>query len=193
MEEAELIRRSQQGDIESFNGLVERYQGLVYNLALRMLGRREAAEDATQQTFLSAYRGVSHFRAGSFRAWLLRIAANACYDALRRLRRHPTVSLEELTLAPETSFDVADPGESPEAYTLRQEQGRCLRDGIALLPADQRMVVILVDVQGLSYEEVAQALGTSVGTVKSRLSRARSRLRHYLLQQRELFPGLSRS
>lgn len=192
MEETELVRRTQQGDVESFNRLVEQYQGFVYNLALRMLANREAAEDATQQTFLSAYQGVAHFRGGSFRAWLLRIAANACYDALRRFRRQRATSLEELTLAPEGSFDVPDPGESPEAHVLRQEQGRCLRDGIALLPKEQRIVVILIDVQGRSYEEVAQTLGSSLGTVKSRLSRGRARLRDYLLRQRELFPGLSR-
>lgn len=187
MEDRELISQSQAGDLDLFNQLVEKYQGQVYNLALRMLGNAEAAADATQDTFLSAYRAIGSFRGGNFRAWLLRIAANSCRDQLRAARRRPASSLD-LILQSESPPPLADKAESPEDYALRRELGTAINDGLAFLPAEQRVVVILSDIQGLSYEDVAQATGSSLGTVKSRLSRGRERLRDYLLQQRELLP-----
>jgi len=119
MEEDELIQRAKQGDLDCFNRLVERYQREVYNLCLRMLGNTQAAEDATQDAFLSAFRGVGKFRGGSFRAWLCRIAANACRDQFRLQRRRPTTSLDTIPI--ELEFDQRAP--SPEEYALRQELG----------------------------------------------------------------------
>ena len=184
-DEASLIARSRQGDLDSFNRLVEHYQRPVYNLCLRMLASPQAAEDATQDTFIAAYRALDSFRGGSFRAWLFRIAANACYDEMRRRRSRPTVSLE----APEgRPLELPHPSPPLEEHAQRLELTRYLQEALAALPADQRLAVILCDVQGLNYEGIAQATGVSLGTVKSRISRARARLRGILLAHRELFP-----
>jgi RNA polymerase sigma-70 factor (ECF subfamily) len=189
-EDSRLVALSQEGDLAAFNALVERYQGQVYNLCWRMLGLREAAEDATQEAFLAAYRNIRRFRGPGFRAWLLRIAANAATDELRRRRRRPQVSLETPVADSETALDLPDPSAGPEEWALRREQARCLQAALLTLPLDQRLSVILSDVQGLSYEEVGQAMGSSLGTVKSRLSRGRARLRRYLLEKGELsLPG----
>ena len=188
MDEQELISRSKDGDVEAFNLLVEQYQRLVYNLALRMLGNAEAAEDTSQDTFLSAYKAIGKFRGGSFKSWVLRIAANSCHDKQRVARRYRIVSLDTLLLETD-DLPQANNTESPEDYALRRELGRFLNEGLAHLPEDQRLVVILSDVQGLSYEEVAQATGSSLGTVKSRLNRGRTRLRDFLLQREELLPS----
>jgi RNA polymerase sigma-70 factor (ECF subfamily) len=187
-EDSHLVALSQEGDLAAFNALVERYQGQVYNLCWRMLGLREAAEDATQEAFLAAYRSIRRFRGPGFRAWLLRIAANAATDELRRRHRRPQVSLEAPISSSETALDLPDPSAGPEECALRREQARCIQAALLTLPLDQRLSVILSDVQGLSYEEVGQAMGSSLGTVKSRLSRGRARLRRYLLEQGELSP-----
>jgi RNA polymerase sigma-70 factor (ECF subfamily) len=188
MDEQELVSRSKSGDVEAFNLLVEQYQRLVYNLALRMLGNSEAAEDTSQDTFLSAYKAIGKFRGGSFKSWVLRIAVNSCHDKLRVARRYRVVSLDALMLEI-GDLPQADNNESPEDYALRRELGRFLNEGLAHLPEDQRLAVILSDVQGLSYEEVAQVAGCSLGTVKSRLNRGRTRLRDFLLQREELLPS----
>ena len=187
MDEHDLISRSKSGDVEAFNLLVEQYQRLVYNLALRMLGSAEAAEDASQDTFLSVYRAIGGFRGGSFKSWVLRIAANSCHDKLRVARRYRVVSLDTLMLDPD-DLPESNNHESPEDYALRRELGKFLSDGLTHLPEDQRLVVVLSDVQGLSYEEVARVAGCSLGTVKSRLNRGRTRLRDFLLQREELLP-----
>jgi len=187
-EDSRLVALTQEGDLAAFNALVETYQGQVYNLCWRMLGLREAAEDATQEAFLAAYRNIRGFRGPSFRAWLLRIAANTAIDELRRRRRRPQVSLETPASGSETALDLPDPSAGPEECALRREQARHIQAALLTLPLDQRLAVILSDVQGLSYEEVGQAMGSSLGTVKSRLSRGRARLRRYLLEQGELYP-----
>jgi len=189
-EDGRLVALTQEGDLAAFNTLVETYRGQVYNLCWRMLGLREAAEDATQEAFLSAYRNIRRFRGPSFRAWLLRIAANTATDELRRRHRRPQVSLEAPISTSETALDLPDPSAGPEECALRLEQTRCLQAALLTLPLDQRLSVILSDVQGLSYEEVGQAMGSSLGTVKSRISRGRARLRRYLLERGELsLPG----
>ncbi len=184
MEEDELILGSKAGDVNCFNQLVARYQKEVYNLSLRMLGNAQAAEDAIQDAFLSAFQGIAKFRGGNFRAWLLRIAANTCRDQLRLWRRRPSTSLDALQLEPEP-FQQS---QSPEDYALRQELSEVIGKALATLPFHQRMAVILCDIEGLSYEEIARVMGSSLGTVRSRLSRGRARLRHYLEQHRELLP-----
>jgi RNA polymerase sigma factor (sigma-70 family) len=189
MDERALIKAARQGDTQAFNQLVRAYQGLAYNVAYRILGDAEAAADATQDAFLSAFQAVSRFRGGSFKAWLLRIVTNACYDQLRRKQRRPTNSLETLLVEPEVSSHVADKRESPEEYALRQELGRAIQQGLQTLPPDQRITLALSDIQGLSYQEIAEVTQVSLGTVKSRLSRGRARLRDYLLAQEELLPA----
>ena len=187
MEEKNLIARSQAGDIQAFNDLVELYQRQVYNLALRMLGNAETAEDAAQDTFISAYGAIARFRGGSFKAWILRIAANSCRDKMRVARRASVTSLDNL-IAEAGDFIADEAAESPEDYAQRRELGRHLAESLARLPEDQRLVVVLSDVQELTYEEIAQVTGASLGTVKSRLNRARSRLRDMLRQRAELLP-----
>ncbi len=187
MSQEELIQRSQAGDVEAFNQLVLAHQRHVYNLALRMLGRVEAAEDATQDAFLAAFRHIKSYRGPNFTAWLLRIAANACNDQFRRGRR-PSVSLDAIVLDPEHPRDFADPSEPSEDYAQRRELGRTIADGLTQLPYDQRLAVVLSDIQGLSYEEMTQVMNCNLGTVKSRLSRGRARLRDILLAS-ELLPS----
>jgi RNA polymerase sigma-70 factor (ECF subfamily) len=188
MEEQEFISRSKAGDLEAFNRLVELYQRLVYNIALRMLGNAESAEDVTQDTFVSAYKAIGGFRGGSFKAWILRIASNSCRDKMRVAKRARLTSLDDL-VEEAGDFIMDDKTESPEDYAMRRELGRFLSGCLGLLPEDQRMVVILCDVQDLSYEEISQVTGSSLGTVKSRLNRGRSRLRDLLLQRGELLPA----
>ena len=187
-DEQALLDRCRRGDLDAFNRLVEAYQRRVYNLCLRLLANREAAEDATQNAFISAYRSFSSFRGGSFRAWLFRIAANACYDELRRRPRAP-LSLDAPLGPAQTPPDLPHPGEPLEERVQRAELGRLLQDALAALPLDQRLVVLLRDVQGLSYEEIARAARLPLGTVKSRISRARDQLRRLLIARGELLPA----
>ena len=184
--DADLVSRSKGGDLGAFNMIVERYQARVFNLTARILGNRTSAEDVTQETFISAYKAIGAFRGGSLRAWLLRIASNASRDFLRTSRRRPAESLDQFLLNP--SFQVRSGDESPERYTLRRELGAEIQRAILSVPEDQRTAVVLVDVQGLSYDEAAEATGVSLGTIKSRLSRGRARVRDHLLQHGELLP-----
>ena len=189
MDEKALIDAARRGDVGSFNQLVLSYQSMVYNMAYRILGDADAAADASQDTFLSAFRAIKKFRGGSFKAWLLRIATNACYDQLRYKQRRPTSSLEALPVETDHSSSFTDPAEGPEDYALRQELGQVIQTGLSTLPPDQRIALVLSDVQGLSYQEIAQVTRSSLGTVKSRLSRGRAKLRDYLSEQGELLPA----
>ncbi len=185
-ETALLVGRARAGELAAFNLLVVQHQDAAYSLALRFLGSQQAAEDATQEAFLRAYNGIARFQGERFRPWLLSIVANAARDELRRQRRRPQRSLDAARDDPDRpSLDPADPGPSPEASALRGELREQLEVALRLLPEDWRLVVILSDVHGLAYDEIAQALGVPVGTVKSRLSRARGRLRDLLREARE--------
>jgi RNA polymerase sigma-70 factor (ECF subfamily) len=186
-DESRLIDLSQKGDLAAFNGLVECYQRQVYNLCLRLLASAEAAEDATQEAFIAAYRRIDSFRGGNFRAWLLRIAANASYDELRRQRRRPAASLEA-AMATQGATQSPSPSAGPEDEALRMELNAYLQLGLTTLPSDQRLAIILRDVHGLSYEELAEVMRCSIGTVKSRIARGRARMREYLRANRELLP-----
>lgn len=191
MDENGLIQSARQGDLDAFNRLVLAYQDLVYNQAYRVMGDGEAAEDATQEAFISAYRSLNAYRGGSFKAWLMRIVTNACYDELRRRQRQPVTPLEPVDQDDEeieSPHWLMDPGETPESYSERAELDRALQNCLDGLPADFRSIVVLVDVQGFDYVEAAQVIHTPVGTVKSRLSRARLRLRDCLQGFWELLP-----
>jgi RNA polymerase sigma-70 factor (ECF subfamily) len=191
MDEPALVAAAKKGDLDSFNTLVLTYQHQVYNLAYRIMGDGVSASDATQEAFISAWRHLGGFRGGSFKAWLLRIVTNACYDELRRVKRRPASSLESLYVEDPTPDADLPPSqlESPEAFTQRRELNRAIQAGIAQLPPDQRIALVLSDVQGMSYEEIAEATGANLGTVKSRLSRARARLRDLLRKDGELLPA----
>lgn len=179
-QETDLLKRSIAGDLDAFNGLVDLYQRAVYNLCLRMLGSPAAAEDAAQEAFLSAYRAMRTFRGAAFRPWMMRIAANACTDELRRRKRRPALSLNAPLPGSEEPLDVADTAAGPEVEALRGEQATAIQAALLRLPGDQRLAVILCDMQGYAYEEIAVAMGCSVGTVKSRISRGRDKLRREL-------------
>lgn len=189
MNETGLIAASKKGDTAAFNQLVWAYQERAYNLAYRMLGDRDLAADATQEAFLSAYRAIDGFRGGSFRAWILRIVSNACYDHLRHKQRRPTASLDALYAVPEEYPVAPSVGDGPEDQVLRKELWETVGAGLLTLPPDQREAVILRDIQGLDYGEIAQVTRASLGTVKSRISRGRARLRDYLRQYPELLPA----
>jgi RNA polymerase sigma-70 factor, ECF subfamily len=177
-----LVARAQAGELPAFNALVLRHQDALYSLALRMLGSRDAAEDATQEAFIRAYRRIDTFRGGNFRSWLFTIVANVSRDELRRRGRRPALSLDLARDDPDrASLDPPDPDPTPEGRALQSDLRRTLEDALARLPHDWREVVLLVDVHGLGYDEAAAAMGgLPVGTVKSRLSRARGRLRDLL-------------
>ena len=192
--ETPLIARSRRGDAAAFNQLILMHQQSVYTLAYRMLGDPQTAADVTQEALFSAFRGIASFRGGSFRSWLLRIASNAACDYWRRSRRHPGESLEALT----GSTDGQDEGLAqqfadderwnPEVLALRTELQELIQAGLDRLPLEQRLAVILSDIQGLSYEEIASTTTTSLGTVKSRIARGRAQLRDYLQRHAELLP-----
>lgn len=193
-EEERRLDAARQGDLAAFNWLVLRYQTRVYNLCLRMLSDPEAAADATQEAFLSAYRAIGRFKGEHFRTWLLRIATNACLDMLRSRKRKPTQSIfragvegEEDEGEPLPIADL-DPTVNPEAAALSAETVAAIQAGLAQLPEDQRIALVLVDVQGLSYDEAASVTGANLGTIKSRINRARSRMRDYL-REGGVLPG----
>ena len=185
-DDSQLATRSCRGDIAAFNVIVERYQSQVLNASWRVVGSFASAEDVTQETFISAYRAICKFRGGSLRAWLLRISFNLGVDLLRSSKRRPEDSLDESLENP--GFQVASKEESPEQAALRGELGDYIQRAIMTLPHDQKSALVLVDIQGLSYEEAAEAMGASLGTVKSRLSRARGKVRDYLVERPELLP-----
>lgn len=195
-EEAEdkLVAAAQRGDLTAFNQLVTTHEQRVYNLAYRMLNEAEAAADATQDAFLQAYRALAQYRGGSFKSWLLRITSNICYDRLRARNRRPSTSLEALIEDAEKvgGSDLAlleDPQGDPVDHATRRELARELAQALQSLPEEQRVVVVLSDVQGMSYEEIVQITGASLGTVKSRISRGRLKIREYLQKTKELLPG----
>ncbi len=192
-DETNLVQLAQKGDLEAFNSLVLAYQEMAFNVAFRILSDEAGAEDATQNAFLSAYRSLATYRGGSFRAWLLRMVTNTCYDELRRRKRHPTTPLEpqgdddqeEIKSPHWLADDRAGPEGTLEQVELEQAVQHCLND----LPDDFKMVVIMVDVEGMDYLEVSQAIGKPLGTVKSRLARARLRMRDCLQGFWELLPA----
>lgn len=189
-EERRAIVEAQRGDVQQFNTLVRMYESRVYTLCYRMLGDPDSAADAAQDAFLSAYRNIRSFRGGSFRSWMLRIATNTCYDVLRARKRRPSVSLDVDAddESEQSPLQIADDAESPDAFALRRELAAEIQRGLGLLPEEQRAVLILSDIEGLPYEEIAQITGANLGTVKSRLSRGRARLRD-VLKAGELLPA----
>ena len=191
MDEAGLIQDAQQGDLDAFNRLILAYQDRVYNQAFRVLGEYQSADDATQEAFISAYKNIRSFRGGSFRAWLLRIVTNACYDELRRKKRRPTTPLEPVDDEGdeiESPHWIADPGELPEDNVARSELANAIQACLDQLSEDFRVVVVLVDVQGLDYLEASEVIGKPLGTIKSRLARARNRMKDCLQGFWELLP-----
>ena len=189
MKEPELIARAQKGDLDAFNDLVYHYQDMAYNVAYRVLGNEDAASDATQDAFIKAYKALHQYRGGSFKAWLLRIVTNCCYDLLRTHQRRPSTPIDDLVEDDEHSDILEDTDdESPEDWVDREELGRLIQRGLEELPPDQRTVLVLSDIEGMAYEEIAAVTSVALGTVKSRLSRARAKLREFLTERQEQLP-----
>ncbi len=188
MDESALVGAAQRGDVQAFNRLVLAHQQAAYNVAYRILGDDDKASDATQDAFLRGFRALATFRGGSFKAWVLRIVTNCAYDLMRERQRRPTASIDDLVEDDEHSRVLEDDQETPEAHLERQALDGLIQRGLDLLPEEQRVVVVLSDIEGMNYEEIALATSVSLGTVKSRLSRARAKLREFFITQRELVP-----
>jgi RNA polymerase sigma-70 factor (ECF subfamily) len=192
MDEIALVQSAQHGDLDSFNTLILYYQDRVFNTALRILGDEDIAQDAAQEAFISAFRSISSFRGGSFKAWLLRTVTNACYDELRRQKRRPTTPLEPDTKDGDEMDSprwLADPNMTPAEQSEADELEHAIQHCLDTLPTDFRTVVVLADIQGMDYSEVAIAAHVPLGTIKSRLARARLRLRECLRGFEELLPS----
>jgi RNA polymerase sigma-70 factor, ECF subfamily len=191
MEEIELIRAALQGDLEAFNQLVLTHQDSVYNQACYLLNDPTVAEDISQEVFILAFQKLSQYRGGSFRAWLLRIATNACYDEIRRWKRKrqiPLIPLDGEGDEMESPGWIADQGPSIEELAEQDEFMSKIHEYLDELPAGMKTAVLLVDIQELDYVEAAQVLGVPVGTLKSRLVRGRLKLRSRLMDSGVYFP-----
>lgn len=192
MNEQALITDAQGGNLDAFNALVLHYQDSVFNTALRILGDEDQAADASQEAFISAFKSITSFRGGSFKAWLMRTVTNACYDELRRQKRRPTTPLE-----PDTSDGdemdsprwLADPNMTPDQKAEADEVEHAIQHCLDNLPLEFKTVVVMADIQGMDYIEVATAIRVPLGTIKSRLARARLRLRECLQAFAELLPA----
>ena len=184
MEDREAIQRVLEGDNDAFGLLVEKYQTKVYNLALRMCGNEDDAFDLSQESFLRAWRSLGSFQfEASFSTWLFRLSSNICLDFLRAKKRRATVSLTMVSDEDEeTQLDLPDAGPTPEEAALAADDRRLLAEALNSLPADFRQIITLRAIDDLSYTQIAEILGIQEGTVKSRLSRARTALRNKLLQ-----------
>lgn len=184
MEDRDIIERVLGGDNDAFSLLVEKYQTKVYNLALRMSGNEDDAFDLAQDSFVRAWRNLGSFQfESSFSTWLFRLTSNICLDFLRAKKRRAAVSLTVTDEEDEESqLAVPDPGKTPEEAVIAAEDRALLTRALNELPADQRQILTLRAIDDLSYAEIAEILHLQEGTVKSRLSRARTALRNKLLQ-----------
>lgn len=192
MNEQALITDAQGGNLDAFNTLILHYQDSVFNTALRILGDEDQAADASQEAFISAFKSITSFRGGSFKAWLMRTVTNACYDELRRQKRRPTTPLEPDTDDGEEMDSprwLADPNMTPAQQAEADEVEHAIQHCLDNLPLEFKTVVVMADIQGMDYTEVAAAVRVPLGTIKSRLARARLRLRECLQGFAELLPA----
>jgi RNA polymerase sigma-70 factor (ECF subfamily) len=192
MDQTALIQSAQLGNLDSFNQLVLAYQDRIFNTALRMLGDEDCAADAAQNAFILAFRNITNLRGGCFGAWLLRILKNVCYDELRRQRRRSTLPLEPIV--DDEEFDspgwLADFSHEPARNVEFADLTRAIQVSLQTLLPEYRMIIVLVDIEGLDYAEAAAITGVPIGTVKSRLARARRRLRNELQHYADLLPDV---
>ena len=182
-----LIERAREGDLEAFNDLVLCYQELLFALIVRMVPDRDQASDCVQEAFFSAYRNMANFRGGSVRSWLSRIAVNAAMDTQRARKRRPVQPYPELE--DDSWQPPADASADPVNTSLTAERHRALNQALAQINDDQRSAIVLYDVEGYDYAEIAEMTGVSLGTVKSRIHRGRLALRTLLTDRMELFRG----
>ena len=185
IDERFLIKRAAKGDSDAFETLIRAHESRMYAVTLRMCGSREDAQDCLQEAMLRIYKAMDSFRGqSSFGTWVYRITMNTCLDELRRRKVRQSTSLDAML---ETGWSPTDETNTPEKNSLRNEQRRSIEKAIATLPEDMRSAVVLRDIHGFSYEEIAQILSANVGTIKSRISRGREKLREALMTEPELF------
>ncbi len=190
--ETTLIQAAQRGDLDAFNQLVLRYQNLLFGIALRLLNDEDVASDAVQEALISAFRRFHTFRGDSLRSWLARVVVNACYDEMRKKRRQHSMPLEQYNAEGdeiETSYWLVDAQADPELQFETSELEGAIQKSLNKLPPIYRLMLVLVDIEGLSYEEAAMAAHIPVGTVKSRLARARLQMQKSLQAAGELLPA----
>ena len=181
-----LLRRAQSGDPEAFEQLMEPLEQLVWRVCWHYTGNRETAEDCGQEAMIRIWRNLANYRGEcALESWVYRIAANCCMDWLRKKKRDRSVSMEPMV---EQGFDPADEAPGTEEQVVAKDERQRLREAIAILPEDQREALILTQLEKVPYEEAARALGVSEGTVKSRVNRAKARLKEILSAERELSP-----
>ena len=181
-----LLRRAQQGDPEAFEQLMQPLEQLVWRICWHYTGNRENAEDCGQEAMIRIWRSLDSYRGEcALESWVYRIAANCCMDFLRKKKRDKSVSVEPMR---EQGFDPADPSPGTEEQAVAADEQRRLREAVAQLPEEQREALILTQLEKIPYEEAAKALGVSEGTVKSRVNRAKARLKEILSEERELSP-----
>ena len=191
IEENHWVALAQRGDLDAFNELILRHQDALFNMAVRMLGDDDKAADAVQEAIISAWRSLHTFSGGSFRAWLSRTVINKCYDEFRRTSRHPNLPLTPVVDGEELEDRewLRDPSLSLDAQMENSELDEAIQTCLQTLPVAHRAVLVMVDVDGMNYDEAAASLGIPIGTVKSRLARARSSLRTALRDFSELLPS----
>ena len=184
-DEKKLIERAYGGDPSAFNRLMAQHENRMYAVALRMCGNREDAQDCLQEAMLRVYRAIGSFKGQStFSTWVYRITMNTCLDELRRKKNRQNTSLDNLV---DMGWSPTDGGAGPEKQALMREMREKMHGAIRELPDDMRAAVVLRDIQGFSYDEIAQMLEINVGTIKSRISRGREKLREKLKEYSELF------
>lgn len=180
-----LLRRACKGDVQAFEELMQSHESRIYAIALRMMGNREDAQDCAQEAMVRIYRAMGSFKGQSALAtWIYRITMNTCLDELRRRKARKVTSLDSLV---DNGWSPTDTGDTPEEHGLRVEKQNALNQAIQSLPDDMRAAIILRDVKGYSYDEIASILDANVGTIKSRIRRGREKLREILSKQSELF------
>lgn len=191
MDQTKLVQSAQRGDLEAFNQLILLHQDRAYSTAVYLLNSEDCAADALQNALIQAFHNISYFRGGSFRAWLLRILKNICYDELRRQKRHSLLPLEPL-LDGEKEFEspswLIDHSQNPARQVEGGELAQAIQATLKTLPPEYRLALILVDIDGMDYGEAAATMGVPMGTVKSRLARARIKMRDKLQSYSDLLP-----
>ena len=179
-----LLRRAARGDQQAFEQLMTPLAQKIWRICWQYVGEREAASDCGQEAMLRVWRGLDKYRGDcAFETWVYRVAANCCMDYLRKKKRDKSESIEPLR---EQGFDPADPDPGTEERVIAADEHRRLRECIARLPEDQREALVLTQLEGVPYETAAEQLGVSEGTVKSRVNRAKARLKEWMTEQREL-------
>lgn len=189
MSETDLIKRCKRGDRDAFNELVLKFQSSVINMAYGMLSDYSDADDAAQEVFMRVYRGMNSFRENSsLTTWIYRITSNVCSDILRKRKRTcGTISINAPPDDDGRQTEIKDTAPEPEETVEQNERQKAVRDAIATLRVEYREVIILCDIEQLSYDEVSEILRCPVGTVKSRLNRARNQLRKILIKNKDIF------